>query len=130
MPVFLCASDAKAATTGIMGLSWGAGSCLSLAPDQREGHGEQGPEGGGSGGWRYIDLISFMASDFMLHDMLVLLSDVFSAGVLFLFVILLSTHPSTVAECVWKKDIHGEKERDTGLSQTTSIMTPHRYLVM
>lgn len=49
------------------------------------------------------------------------------------YVLPLSVHPFTVPKCVCMADTHAEKERDkkrdTGLSQTTSIMTLHEYFL-
>lgn len=55
-----------------------------------------------------IDFVSFMTSDFMLHDIPVMLSGILSKG-FFSFVVVLSVHTFTVSKCVRMKDSHKRK---------------------
>lgn len=77
----------------------------------------------------YLDFISFMTSDFMLHA--IYACSVSTGVLLFLLLYLfLSIHPLFLNVCGWKAHMGRQRDKkDTGLSQTTSIMTLQRYWV-
>lgn len=96
----VCASDAKAATTGINGLSWGG-----RRPELRDGHGEQGPGWGGLG---CLDFISFMTSDFYVAWYACFRCLVSLAQVIFCYTSFYpSIHPLLLNVC---EDTHGASE--------------------
>lgn len=91
-------SDAKEAMTGIMG----SGGRQGAAAGMRENMDIENEVRG------LIDFVSFMTSDFMLHDIPVMLSGILSKG-FFSFIVVLSVHPFTVSKCVRMKDSHKRK---------------------
>lgn len=118
----VCASDAKAATTGINGLSWGGQEAWI------EGWTWRTKSRVGRVG---LPRLYFIYDKWFLCCMICLFRCLVSlAQVIFCYTSFYpSIHPLLLNVC---EDTHGgewDKKRDTGLSQTTSIMTLHRHLV-